>query len=525
VTLYLANGGVVTGELVRETPNEVVLRFDYGEIGFQRAEIQRMATGQQETTGADGFTMPWEGEHAKVKWPYKHDIVVKLTKGTAVEGDITAVGPETVTVTQRLAGGGAVEHTIKRAEVEQVLFRPIANARSEAILATLQQVLPKMHVYPEGFFTIVTDSAPPMVKDYRRTIRELSTDWYFTFYPLLKDRTPTVQQVVVIFDDWGSYIEYAATDGVPGWLAVGYYHPEDQVLYAFNMVGDRFSELLYDAYLGQFRKARDQVLTQMKGSGEELSAEGQLREFLSKLEEAHGRVRQIFQQFSVDTLRHELTHGLFHNWEVQGIILSEMTDAPAEEIQKKRQFLEATSQDEKRQLLDELLSQQTRTSLQETRAANSWFIEGLAGYMEPSPAGAVNKERLFEVQEAKQRGRLMPLEFLHAFKMGSFLSMAPQSGMYAYAQSWAMCHFLLDRHRDAFLAFLDRVAREEPAADVDTLPWLVSAVGMEQRALEQEFQAYLDEFPPEDPLWLKQMQLFLDLRAELMALANRLWSR
>ena len=59
VTLYLVNGGMVTGELVSETPQEVTLRFAYGDVGFRRSEIQRFVKGK-EGTGDDNLTIPWE---------------------------------------------------------------------------------------------------------------------------------------------------------------------------------------------------------------------------------------------------------------------------------------------------------------------------------------------------------------------------------------------------------------------------------------------------------------------------------
>ena len=59
VTLYLVNGGVVTGELVSETLQEVTLRFEYGDVGFRRSEIQRFVKGK-EGTGDDNLTIPWE---------------------------------------------------------------------------------------------------------------------------------------------------------------------------------------------------------------------------------------------------------------------------------------------------------------------------------------------------------------------------------------------------------------------------------------------------------------------------------
>ena len=106
--------------------------------------------------------------------------------------------------------------------------------------------------------------------------------------------------------------------------------------------------------------------------------------------------------------------------------------------------------------------------------------------------------------------------------MGGFLSMATQSALYAYAQSWAMCHFLMHRYPDGFLRYLERLASSPPQEGEDTLAWLLEATGKELRPLEQEFMAYLDQFSHEDPLWLKQMQAFLDLRQELIALLSRL---
>jgi len=46
-TIYLHNGGVLTGELVSKTAQEVVLRLDYGTVGFQRAEIRRIVNNAQ----------------------------------------------------------------------------------------------------------------------------------------------------------------------------------------------------------------------------------------------------------------------------------------------------------------------------------------------------------------------------------------------------------------------------------------------------------------------------------------------
>jgi hypothetical protein len=53
VTLYLANGGMVTGELVRESAEGVTLRWDYGEAAFSLGEITQMVKGRQIKTPDD----------------------------------------------------------------------------------------------------------------------------------------------------------------------------------------------------------------------------------------------------------------------------------------------------------------------------------------------------------------------------------------------------------------------------------------------------------------------------------------
>src|SRR3989338_2750089 len=60
VTLYLANGGMVTGELVRESAEGVTLRWDYGEVAFSREEVTRTVKGRQIQT-PDDIVLPRSG--------------------------------------------------------------------------------------------------------------------------------------------------------------------------------------------------------------------------------------------------------------------------------------------------------------------------------------------------------------------------------------------------------------------------------------------------------------------------------
>lgn len=60
VTLYLRNGGVVTGELVERTREAVTLRWDYGDVTFQAAEIARLVEGRE--LEGDAATQPVIGD-------------------------------------------------------------------------------------------------------------------------------------------------------------------------------------------------------------------------------------------------------------------------------------------------------------------------------------------------------------------------------------------------------------------------------------------------------------------------------
>ena len=514
LTLRLRNGGVVTGELVRRTADTITLRWEYGDVTFHKDEVAGILKGRRIEGEQDIVPV----QQPPAGWPHAHDVVFRLMNGTMLDARLETVEPDRLVFVQELEGGGRVEQTIPRADLDTVLFRPIDNERSQQIRTTLEEIFPNMRWEAEGLFTIVSDSIPPVVADYRQTIRELSTEWYLTFFPLLRDRVPAIQQHIVIFDDWGDYIEYAITDGVPGWLAVGYFSPQDEVLYGFNMLGERFSDLLYAAFLQSQREVVDQAVNQatgIVGSRYEIFLEGLGDEIKKKVETAYAQLRQFYGAMTTDTLRHEMTHALFNNWRVQTVVLSAMAEADPERAAKKREFLEADNPAQKRELLLALLNREAQEAMPELQAANSWIVEGTAAFMEVSPIGAPNSGWLSTVQEAQRAEQLLPVEFLNVFKMGSFPRVDNQARLYAYGQSWALVHFLMQRHREGFLRFLDRMARERADEEGEELSWLLEAVGRELRPLDGEFRAYLAEFPPADPPWLEQKQILLDLRTAL----------
>ena len=71
--------------------------------------------------------------------------------------------------------------------------------------------------------------------------------------------------------------------------------------------------------------------------------------------------------------------------------------------------------------------------------------------------------------------------------------MAPEPQHFAYGQSWAFTHFLMNNYRDEFLEFQERMAREKPKENED-VEWLAEALGKDLREVEKEFLAYMDGF-------------------------------
>jgi hypothetical protein len=115
VTLHLVKGDWVTGELVRETPQEVTLRWDYGEVVFRRSEIIRL----QRYEGAQAPAAPQIEVNATTPLPLvpesAPEVTLHLKNGGVVSGTLSQETPESVLL--RLDGGD-VEFT--RAEISRI---------------------------------------------------------------------------------------------------------------------------------------------------------------------------------------------------------------------------------------------------------------------------------------------------------------------------------------------------------------------------------------------------------------------
>lgn len=98
-TVFLANGERITGELVSDTPEGVVLRWEYGDASFKREEVVRLIKHDE------GAPLHAAGDR----------VTVFLANGGKMTGDILYDFPEELILA--FEGG---EVTFKKSEIERV---------------------------------------------------------------------------------------------------------------------------------------------------------------------------------------------------------------------------------------------------------------------------------------------------------------------------------------------------------------------------------------------------------------------
>ncbi len=510
ITLYFKNGNAISGEFVSESASSYVIYWEGGNIAFPAGDIERVERNKI-LPGTVQLAAPDEKNEGS--WPYQHDVVVRLTNGEVLDASIRAVTKDQITVRTPVEGGGNIEQDIPRAKIEYLKFKPIENERSKEIEANLKKQFSGMKFYEDGNFTIVTDSYSTWVREYKNILRRNYTDIYLNFFGLFKERSPNIQNFVVIFDNHRDFVEYAVADGVPGWMVLGFFQPDDEVLYLFNALGDQFSKVIEEAVVGQSGKAIDQAANQVKqevGSRYDAFVEGQAQDIKDKFGRAHSLIRDYFRNLTASTLKHESAHEIFHNWGLQSIIVSKLEKNQAALVEKKKEFLKSDDYHAKRKLIRELMSMRHRDEISEINAANSWFVEGIAAYCETSSLGDPNEERLYTFQEMMRKNAVFPIEQLSVYKIGSFPGVYPDAMLNAYAQSWAFVTFLMHRYPEEFLNYLNRMSKETPK-EHDDLAWLLQALGKDLKVLEAEFMEFMKQYLPLDDPDIKRMNLMRDV--------------
>jgi hypothetical protein len=481
----------------------------------------------------DGYLVDWKGENVEIKtkqvktleyktrkeveWLYKNDVVVRRTNGIVLDGEITDANSGGVTLLFD-EGGGRLEMTVKREEIDCLEFAPVSNKDSREQEAHLKAQFPKMKVYREGNITIFTDSYDTWVKMYRRELRAQYTDIYLKFFKVFKGRKSTGQNFVVVFDDFMDYCEYALTDGVPGWLAVGYFEPVNRVLYIFNAFGSNMEKMVFEVIVGKAGKSIDQIVNVVKKHVDEryhIFIDGQVKELTDRYWDVFSLYKSELTDLTFSVLRHEFTHEMFNNWGLQNIIVSKPNIDKKRLVDKKKEILETKDWKKKEGLLMSLMKMRKPEDDIEIESAQSWLNEGLATYCETTPIGAIDKERIFAFQEMAKKGAVNPIEFLTSFKVGSFRGLTYTAKLDAYAESWAFTAFLMDRYPDGFMDYQIKMAQVSKG-EKDELALLLGSLNKDLPALEKEFSDYMNTCEKADDPDVERYMRYYNIWSDLM---------
>jgi hypothetical protein len=129
-----------------------------------------------------------------------------------------------------------------------------------------------------------------------------------------------------------------------------------------------------------------------------------------------------------------------------------------------------------------------------------WAAEGLATYFESpkdaawSGIGAVNKERLNWYRGLRRDRTHSNIDFIVSDQI--FSRAATDEGtLHAYGQSWALTHFLMDRHFDKLVEWYKMIAnkpKDKPLTDQELVETFDHVFGKNRTALDNEWRRYMN---------------------------------
>jgi hypothetical protein len=507
VTLVMKYGGKMTGKLLKKNYKEYTLEVKGEKYVIPASKVKNVESGTQKG----------------VEWPYENDVVVRRTNGIVLDGEIISADGNGVTLSFT-EGGGQLESSIGRKDIDRLIFAPVCDKETENKEKLIKTQFPKMEAYKEGNVTIFTDAYPTAVTSYKKTINSLYTELYLTFFKLFKGRKPHNQCFIVIFDDFEDYVVFAATEGIPGWLAVGFFSPLEKVLYTYNAFGKRMEKYVYDVIIGKGCGAFDQIVEAVKKQVDEryhIFLEGQAKEISDKYWTIYSYYKNEMEEQTLSTIRHEFAHEVFHSWGLQNIVMSKPNIDEKRLAEYRKKILEATTWQEKEKLLNDIMrlkrTEDTDYSdIIDEGTAQSWLNEGIATYCGTDPVGGLDEDWLFTFQEAARKKELNPIEFLTSFKIGSFPGLSHKGMLTSYAESWALANFLMAKYPERFMEYQLSIIKKTPGGDQDEMELLLKTLGKDLPTLEKELTDYMKTYKPaEDPYikrFMKHYDVWNDLR-------------
>lgn len=457
-TLVLKNGGVIQGKIVKESADEVSIRWQDGVIGFKRSEIGEIKRGDVVAQGEGGIVIP-KGEAVEAdRFDPKTYPRVYLTNGKVKKGAKVTKEGTTYLVGEPVEGGGFIEFTLPAGDIEKIELWPPPEYEIKEAVRDLRKKYPALlSVIEKPYHVILSDDDPIDLDLYLNTVEQFYYEFILHFFDLIRpDYKPFPLQQIILGTRAG-FQEMCRVMGFPyrpGML--GFYVDQWRILFLYNIKGEEMTmAYLYGSEavekeikdkVREFRETEDDSVDEIEKS-RALGAADMLSDFLEK---NRLRVEREAREETIRTIRHEGGHQLLYEFGIH--------------------------------------AKNTRQG--------AWLVEGLASYCEPPEIGDIHEARLMELKLDLEKHHLMPLEYLLSLAAGGDLHRLEASyASVAYAQSWALVHFLMSGpYREDFLNYVKEIPKQSRDFDEKKdVALLEKFLGKPVPEIEKEFDPYVKQ--------------------------------
>jgi len=452
--LVLNKGGMIQGKILQETPEAVIIRWQDGNITFQRSEILEIKYAAKPIEDASGIALaPPQNVGAEAELDPSAYPRLYLKNGQVVAGTLLSKREDGFYLKQPLPGGGMIEQGFPFDKIERILlWPPLDESALGNEFQNIKKQFPRFSHHKKPPYHVLTDSEYSDLVQYLKALQQFHQNFIVHFFDLIDPKIGPRPLAVVLFANYEQFRQYG---GLPeGSNMVGFYVPASRILFLFN-AKETFMMQLFFSRSGSVEKNIETMEARVKNSqtidpAEKLRAQGYLDLARQEIQSERADKEYQAREFTMQIIRHEGGHQLLHLFGIDS----------------------------------------------DTVYRGAWFSEGLACYLEPEELGGLNKWRLMDLRYETERGRnLMPLQYLLSFRSGAGLHRVLDSSyaILGYAQSWAFVYFLMQGpYREGFLNYLREIPKQEKDFNLEKdLALLEKHLGRPLKELEGEFVSWV----------------------------------
>ena len=463
-TLVLKNGGKIQCQIVRETPDKLIVQYQDGQVEFLRSEVQEILRGQKLTNSKDGIETQIDRDGGKIlrQYPYVRTMDGKSHYGKKLRKE------EKNFILEKDAGEAA--ETIPQEKIEKIFIGP--PAENKTLSYDFKKLMEKnpQKVNEIEPYVIYSDVESSDFVLYRNAMEGVYHRFMTYLFELVDTSKPPEWALGVIL--YAKYEDYTKSGGPP--KTAGYYRPDDHVLRLYNM---REMEAVQAVLRTEekFQNDMGKKLSSIESSS--IGAEtGKWKQYdlVEKLQDAVEKnrmhIEQVTRSETMETIRHEGAHQILNLFGVD------------------RDF------------------------------RGVWFSEGVADYLAPEEYNGLVLTRIMSLKAELEEGRqLIPLDFMMTQPSGGHIYNFKDFHLTAqfYSQSWAFVHMLMNHYPKQFLAYMLELKNQKKGFDAENDKALFQKhIGRKLSELDKELETYVAELAgrvnQDEYLFFKHASLRMD---------------